>query len=63
MTEIGAVGGIHVAQADDVALDFYGAVPARDFLVVDDDVGVGPAYHHARLLHGVDKAAGRPAND
>ncbi len=58
-----AVRGFHVAEPDDVVFDLEGAMPARDFLIVDDDVRVRPSHHDARLLHGIDQAFGRARND
>ena len=38
--KVRAIGRIHIAQANDVTLDFNGAMPARNLFVIDDDIGV-----------------------
>src|SRR5580704_8691013 len=55
--KIRAVGRIHIAQADDISFNFNGAVPARNFFVIDDDIGVGPSHDDAWFFHRIDQAA------
>src|ERR1700704_251377 len=58
-----AVRGFQIAQPDDVVFDLESAMPARDFLIVDDDVRVRSSHHDTRLLHGIDQTFGGARND
>src|SRR6266404_538002 len=58
-----AVRGFQIAQPDDVVFDLESAMPARDFLIVDDDVRVRSSHYDTRLLHGIDQAFSGTRND
>src|SRR6266446_6402202 len=51
------------AQQDYVVFDLESAMPARDFLIVDDDVRVRSSHHDTRFLHGINQAFGGTRND